>query len=210
MFYFRLIGYLVVFVGISNATAGAYEDFFAAVRGDNAGLVVGLLQRGFDPNSRDETGQAAITLAARQGSARVLETLLQHPQLDLNAKNQAGETALMMAALTGNLVVAKRLVERGAAVSQEGWSALHYAATGPEPRIVALLLERGASADARSPNGTTPLMMAAQYGAEESVALLLHQKADVRLRNQHGLMAGDFARLAGREALAKQLDALAR
>ena len=56
-----------------------------------------------------------------------------------------------------------------APINQPGWSPLHYAAAGPEPKIVALLLERGAIVDAEAPNRSTPLMMAAGYGKEESV-----------------------------------------
>ncbi len=72
-----------------------------------------------------------------------------------------------------------------------------------------LLLDRGAPIDARSPNGTTPLMMAARYGSERSVELLVRRGADLRARNQLDLGAADFAREAGREALARQLAAAA-
>ena len=63
---------------------------------------------------------------------------------------------------------------------------------------------------AGAPNGTTPLMMAAQYGSEESVALLLKRGADAKRRSQLDLSAIDFARKAGREVLAKQLEQAAR
>ena len=125
---------------------------------------------------------------------------------DINAVNDVGETALMFAALKGRLDLSQRLIDRGARISQLGWSPLHYAATGPEPKIVALLLQHGAPIEARSPNGTTALMMAARYGSEDSVTLLLAQHADVTLRNERGMNAADFARSAGREALAKRLD----
>jgi len=95
---------------------------------------------------------------------------------------------------------------RGAKVHGEGWSPLHYAATGPEPEFVRLLLEKGAPVDARSPNGSTPLMMAARYGSEASVDLLLARGADPKLRNQRDLTAADFARMDGRESLAKRLE----
>jgi hypothetical protein len=42
------------------------------------------------------------------------------------------------------------------------------------------------------------------------VVLLLERGADATLRNQLDLGAGEFARAAGREALAKRLDGLAR
>ena len=152
---------------------GSFDDFFRAVRTDNASGVASLLERGFDPNAHDESGQSALGLAVREKSDRVVDVLLKHPQLDVNSRNSVGETALMLAALQGRLELAQRLIEQGASVSQEGWNPLHYAATGPEPKIVALLLQRGAPIEARSPNGTTALMMAAGYGSEQSVTLLL-------------------------------------
>jgi ankyrin repeat protein len=72
-------------------------------------------------------------------------------------------------------------------------------------QVVELLLARGAAVDAVSPNGSTPLMLAARYGSEESVNLLLARGADAARRNERQLRAADFARLAGREALAVRL-----
>ena len=190
--------------------AGAYEDFFHAVEVDNASTVATLLARGFDPNAPDEKGQQALYLALRGDALKVAEVLLAQPTLKIDMHNSAGETALMMAALRGQTEWARRLIERGAAVHKNGWSPLHYAATGPTTPLVALLLDRGAAIEAASPNGTTPLMMAAQYGTEASVELLLARGADVRARNDRGLMAVDFARLGGREALVTRLERLTR
>ncbi|HSW09145.1 ankyrin repeat domain-containing protein [Aquabacterium sp.] len=192
------------------AHAGAYEDFFKAVATDDAGGVQALLQRGFDPNSRDEKGQAALYLSLRDGSFKVAATLLQSPQTQVDIANEAGETPLMMAALKGHADWVQRLVERGARIERSGWTPLHYAATGPQATIVAWLLERGAAINARSPNGSTPLMMAARYGSEESAQLLLGKGADARLRNDRQLTAADFARLAGRDKLGERLDQAAR
>ena len=112
----------------------------------------------------------------------------------------------MMAALRGQLDWARRLLERGAKVHQAGWSPLHYAATGPEPKIVALLLDRGAPIDAPSPNRTTPLMMAARYGAEASVDLLLARGADKRLRNDRDLDAARLCRAGWTRVPVQRLD----
>jgi ankyrin repeat protein len=191
--------------GTLPAHAGTYEDFFKAVSLDDASTVERLLQRGFDPNSVDEAGQGALFLAMREGAFKVAAALLKSPGLKVDQPNSAGETALMMAALRGHEEWLPQLVAQGAGIEREGWTPLHYAATGPQPATVAWLLERGARVDTRSPNGTTPLMMAARYGSEESVDLLLRRGADPKLRNQLNLTAADFARLAARDRLAQRL-----
>jgi ankyrin repeat protein len=210
MKYFRNTLYLIVALNVSSALAGAFDDFFRAIRTNNANGVGELLVKGFDPNTHEESGQSALTLSIRESADKVTDALLSHPQLDVNALNRAGESALMLAALKGDMALVRRLVERGATINQSGWNALHYAATGPNPEVAGWLIERGAQLDALSPNGTTALMMAAGYGNEQTAELLLAKQADAQLRNQRGLSAADFARTAGRETLAKRLDSRLR
>jgi ankyrin repeat protein len=187
------------------AWAGSYEDFFKAVDLDDARTVAQLLQRGLDPNTVDEKGQVALGLALRDGSLKVGEVLMAHPQTHLDAANATDETPLLFAALRGRLDWVQRLLAKGVPVNRPGWSALHYAASGSETVIVSLLLDRGAAIDARSPTQMTPLMMAAHYGAQDSAVLLARRGAETRLRNDAGLNSGELARLAGRDALAEKL-----
>lgn len=210
MYYFRFVVYLFISFAFSSAYAGAYEDFFRAVTVDNARAVNQLLERGFDPNAADEKGQVGLYLALREGSLQVAETLLKHPDLKVDAVNAANETPVMMAALRGNLEWTQRLLDRGAQLNRKGWTPLHYAASGPEPKVVSMLLDRGAEIEARSPNGTTPLMMAARYGAFDAAERLLARGADPRARNDLGLGAADFARQGDREALAAKLEQAAK
>ena len=208
--WFRFVSYLFVSAWFSQANAGAYEDFFKAVILDDAGTVSALMGRGFDPNSPDERGQVALYLAMREPSPQVAAMLWARPDLKIDALNTVGETSLMMAALRGNLDWVQRLLDRGAAINKEGWTPLHYAASGPQPAVLSLLLDRGAQIDALSPKGTTSLMLAAQYGSEESVFLLLKRGANANLRDPRGLGVVDFARLGGRESLQARLSASAR
>lgn len=203
--YFRLPRYVIAALLVSSAQAGSYEDFFTAVRRDDAATVTALLQRGFDPNSLGPDGQTALTLATRDRTWQVAQALLGSPSLDVNVLNASGESPLMLAALRGEKDWCMRLLARGAKAQIDGWSPIHYAATGPNPAVVALLLDRGAAVDALSPNGSTPLMLAARYGVEASVDLLLARGADMTKRNEKGLDAAEFARLAGRESLAARL-----
>ena len=79
---FKTFVYLFVALMISSSHAGAYEDFFAAVGRDDGEAVAQLLRRGFDPNSRNPEGQAALHLAMRDGSPKVAEALWRHPGID--------------------------------------------------------------------------------------------------------------------------------
>jgi uncharacterized protein len=188
------------------AQANDNEEFFIATSIDNDRTVRALLAKGFDPNAISSKGDVALVMAMKEDAPKVATALLAHPKIQLEAANKAGETALMMAALRGNEEWVRRLLERGAAVNRPGWTALHYAATGPATSLVTLLLEKGADIEAASPNGTTPLMMAARYGNQESAVLLLARGAKARNTNQAGLNAIGFARGAGRDKLVMQLE----
>ena len=111
-----------------------------------------LLAKGFDPNTLNEKGQVALYIAMREDAPKVAAVLLASPKLNVDATNAAGETPLMMAALQGRLEWARKLIERGAKVQKAGWSPVHYAATGPNTELLAMLLDRGANIDARAPD----------------------------------------------------------
>jgi hypothetical protein len=214
-YFLKTLAQLTLVIGVSYAVAGAYEDFFKSTVNDDARTVEQLLVRGFDVNSRDEKGQNLLYLSQREGASRVAQVLLAHPDLRIDQVNNAGETPLMMAALRDADTFVARLLDKGARIEgasdagRPGWTPLHYAAASPGSRSVQLLLARGAQVDARSPNGTTPLMMAAQYGTEDAVDALLKAGAGVKLRNDLDLGPADFARRAGRDALSARLAAAA-
>ena len=204
------IVYLFVIFGVSAACAGSYEDFFVAIKRNDGRTIAALTERGFDPNTRGPKGEIGLVLALHGDNLAAAEALLARPDTRVDLVNEAGESALMMAALHGEYDCCERLIARGAPVNKSGWTPLHYAASGPEAKIVALLLERGAVVDAEAPNRNTPLMMAARYGKEDSVKLLLARGADPRRTNDRNMNAPDFARGGGRESLAETLDKAAR
>jgi ankyrin repeat protein len=201
--YFRSLLYLIVFIGYSASQAGSYEDFFIAIKQDNPRVITALLNRGFDPDTPDPQGLTGLFLALREGSLKAAQALVDWPKTKVETRTADDESPLMMAALKGHLEVARTLIARDADVNKTGWAPLHYAATGGHLAVIELLLEHHAYIDAESPNGTTPLMMAAHYGTPAAVKLLLEAGADPTLKNQLGLSAIDFAHRANRSDAAE-------
>ena len=204
--YFKKLPYLLVFICFSTAHAGSFEDFFSAIQRDDARALTALLQRGFDPNTRDAKGQPGLLLAVREPAPNALRVLLNAKNIQVEARNSQDESPLMMAAIRGQLDIARQLIDKDADVNKPGWAPLHYAVSssqGDALGVAKLLLDTSAYVDAASPNGTTPLMMAAMYGSPEAVKLLLEESADPTLKNQLGLTAIDFARRANRNDVAE-------
>ena len=174
--------------------AGAYEDFFFALHQDNVEIVASFLERGFDPNTVNPAGQPALLLALRNKSVKVAKVLAAAPSTDIEVRSPQDESPLMLAALRGYVDVCLVLMEREADVNKPGWTPLHYAATGGHVDVMKVLLEHHAYIDAESPNGSTPLMMAAMYGTLEAVQFLISAGADSSIKNELGLTAADFAK----------------
>lgn len=207
----RLLAAALLAAPLLPASADALEDLRTAVLRDNDRAIVSLLLRGMDANAVDAQGQPALVSALRLESWRAADALLLAPGLNADAANAQGETALMLACNKGRLDFVQRLLAKGVAVNRPGWTPLHYAASADYPDSVAiarlLLQEHYAYIDAASPNGSTPLMLAAQYGSQAMVELLLEEGADVQLRNQLGMNAIDFARRSQRGYLEDILQA---
>jgi uncharacterized protein len=177
------------------ARAGAYDDFFRAVKVDDAAAIQSLLQRGLDPNLIEpERGDSGLILALRNNSMKVFSLLLDAHGTDLEIRSRNGDTALMIACYMANKPAVEALLAKGAQVNKTGWTPLHYAAASGNNEIVQLLLDKSAYIDAESPNKTTPIMMAARGGHIMTVKLLLDEGADATLKNERGMTAIDFAR----------------
>jgi ankyrin repeat protein len=210
MCYFRKALYCIVFIGVSSSFAGSYDDFFVAIKQDDVDTVRALLKRGFDPNTRNPAGEHGLALAIREPSLKVASVLAGTAQIDPEARNEHDESLLMLAALKGLFAVCEQLIAKGADVNKPGWTPLHYAATHGHISVMNLLLDNHAYIDAASPNGSTPLMMAALYGTPAAVKVLLEAGADPRLKNDQGLTAIDFANRGQRSESAALLAAFVR
>jgi uncharacterized protein len=203
---FAASGCLPLHEALAADADGQRDDFFRYVEMDLSRDVQRMLDKGFDVNTLDAKGQSALYVALREKSNATVEVLLKAPGLHVDVANGVGETPLMMAALRGRADVMARLIAMGAKVNRDGWSPLHYAASGGDVGAINLLLAQGALLNARAPNGNTPLMMAAGYGTIDGTRELMRWGADACLVNKAGRNAADYARANDHDLLGDELD----
>lgn len=198
MYYIRYSLYLIVLMWCCVCFSGSYDDFFIAIKRDDPSSVSALLKRGFDPNTLSPNAEHGLVVSIRDSSLKAMAVLLAWPKTKVEVRTLNDESPLMLAALKGLTEICQQLIELGADVNKPGWTPLHYAASNGHLPVIALLLDHHAYIDATSPNGTTPLMMAARYGSFAAAKLLLEAGADPSLKNDLGMSAVDFARAVDR------------
>lgn len=208
-----LMAAMLLAVATTAASPAAYADasmdnWWVYVHNDKASDLKALLAKGADPNVRYQNGQPALMRAVVDGAWGVFDALAADPRTDVNATNPANETALMYLAVAGDTDRARKLIARGAQVNRLGWTPLHYAASKGHIETARLLLSHKAMVNAPSPEGTTPIMMAAFSGDKAMVQLLLTAGADVTTRNLKGQNASDWAYTAKRNTLGDELATL--
>ncbi|WP_343653696.1 ankyrin repeat domain-containing protein [Herbaspirillum sp.] len=200
------LGRIVLYTSLllpGAARAGAYEEYFQAIRMDNVYFLKQLMQRGMGPNLIEpKRGYTGLMLSIREDSMKAFDVLVNAPDVNLEAQATNGDTPLMLASFYGNIPVVKLLLSREVEVNRPGWTALHYAAINGSSEIVKLLLDASAYVDAESPDDKmTPVMLAAMRGRVAAVEVLRDNGADLTLKNKDGLTAMDLARRYGQEGV---------
>lgn len=190
------------------ASASVSKDWWVDIANDRVEQIRTQLALGDDPNAVNKDGQPSLMLAIQEGAWKVYDLLVRHRQIDVNAVNGHDETPLMYLAVIGETKRAADLIAKGAKVNRLGWTPLHYAASKGHLETVKLLLSHKALVNAPSPDGTSPLMMAAYAGSEDVVRVLLAAGADVTARNLRGEDAALWARRKNHNQLAAKLDDL--
>jgi len=201
---------LALLIACMAARAAASSEWWLDIANDRVEDVKDALAQGENPNALNPDGLPALMLAIREGSWRVYDLLLAHKRIDVNIENRNHETPLMYMAIVGDVKRAQALIKRGAHVNRLGWTPLHYAASKGNLKMVEFLLANKAIVNAPSPDGTTPLMMAAFSGDEDVVRALLYAGADSTTLNLKKQSAADWARLRGHDSLAAKLDQLSQ
>ena len=203
-------GVAALALAFTTSVAAVSPNWWVDIANDRVEKIKNELALGEDPNIKTAKGQPAIMQAIQDQAWGVYDLLASHRALNVNITNQNNETPLMYLAIVGDLVRAKALVARGAEVNRLGWTPLHYAASKGQVDMLRYLVASKALVDAPAPDGTTPLMMAAFSGSDDTVRALLDAGAEVTTRNLSKLDASDWARNKNFNALADRLQKLIR
>ncbi|GGL97506.1 ankyrin repeat domain-containing protein [Deinococcus aerophilus] len=142
-----------------------------------------------------------LFLAIRANDPERLRTLVRHDHTLLEAVSPLGVSPVLFAVYYGHPELARLLVQEGAPLN-----VFEAAATGETGRLNEQLDADPALVNALSPDGFTPLGLAAFFGQEEVAALLLSRGADVNALSRnamqvqplHSAVAGNHLRLAAR------------
>ena len=185
----RLLSVLFLWVCASGLFAATPDPitFGWAVERGNVAQVRAWLDAGLDPEFQGGQHGTGLMIAAWHGNLEMMALFVERGA-NPRRSNRNGEQALQLAAWNGHLAAVKWLLAHGAVLNREGnaWGALHYAVFNGHAELARYLIAQGAEVNARSPNGTTPLMLAAREGREEMIKTLLEAGGDPKSKNEWG------------------------
>lgn len=116
--------------------------------------------------------------------------------INLNETNEHDLRPLMTAAKQGNRYITDKLIEFGALVNArnaDGNTALWFACTSNEIKIINLLIQNNANVNINNIYGTTPLIYAASTGMLDVVLALVEAGADLFRQTTEGFNALELA-----------------
>ena len=172
---------------------------YAAVEQSHPDLLRDLLAAGASPDGSLVPGAAPILCAVERGKLSVLEILINAGAATDVKYTDLGYTLLHKAVHRGYRDITAHLVKTGMSIQVlDDWgdTPLHTAVRHSTSMILTLLA-LGADVNARSGNGSTPVICAAHTGDVKTFELLVAKGADPLALENHGLSVFDTA-LRGR------------
>ena len=147
-----------------------------------------------DVNAKNNNGETALHLAAKNGHLAIVEELFKMP-VHAQAKNNDGETALHLAAKNGHIDIVEVILAKGRmdinTTNKRQETALHIAARNGHTDIVISLSSSGVKIDTTNNNGETALHIAAKNDRREVVDALLGLMTEetINIKNKDGKTA---------------------
>jgi len=205
---------------------GASTPLTEAADANDTATVRFLVEKGAAINARNELGDTALVLAASHGNVEAIKLLLSKGA-DVNAvdapegvhvKNGpvalGSFTALLYAVVYGGYDAVKLLLDAGAKVNVQevrGMTPLMLAigSDRPDPRVVRLLVERGADVNIKSNDGETTADWARKFN-NPPILEALHLERKQVAREPSIALAGEQKHASPREAAEKSLALLQR
>ena len=156
-----------------------------AVTARSVSVVEALLVRGARMEAAARDGKTLLVVAVEDGNTPLAEVLIDGGAgAEIEQRGESGQTPLELAVWKGDGAMVQLLLERRAEAEPNmhvlpSATVLLFLAVkkGGCKRIVSLLLDWGATINARGVNNTTPLFWAVQEGNEEATMLLLEKGA---------------------------------
>ncbi len=170
------------------------DGLYVAVSFGDAGLCSQFCKSGLSPMRISNNGVSAFHLAAAQGKANCLASMIPFLRAgEINALTTAKghtETALTLACGNGRQEAAELLLEHGAdpnILGDSSWNALIAASYSGHLDLVNLLLNHGAKVDLPFENGGTALSLMCLNGKLEIARSLITHGADINHQNKSGI-----------------------
>lgn len=137
-----------------------------------------LIERGCDPNIRDNEDNTPIHHAAGFGAGDTIELLAKNKKSDLNAQNNKGETPLHLAIRESQMWAFQMLIKNGARtdiVNNDQESLIHYAVNGigNSLQFIRTLASKGVDLNLENKWGETALDVAKKKNLTRVANLLL-------------------------------------
>lgn len=183
--------------------------FFEKINSGNAKAVKLFLVGGMTPDTKNETGETPLIIAAALGSDEIVGILLENgAQINLKDKKQSA-TALHAAAMKGKVNTARLLLQKGADVNaraHDDLTPLLIAVLAVNGELVKLLVDAGADLEAQDKaHGVTALHIAALKGNLNLTKLLLDKGANPNAKSNDGRTPLDLARAKKQKNLEEML-----
>jgi ankyrin repeat protein len=160
----------------AQASPDAQQLMIRAIKSKNRGAVETLLRAKPDLNAHDASGDTFLHHAARAGDASIITLLVEH-----GANPRRGQAAndahlpITDAMNFGNVDACRALASCGGFLSEKEarLNPLHQAAEKGKTSIAAAFLDAGMDPNARTPSGSSALLIALFRGEEKITRLLL-------------------------------------